>query len=82
MEKTKMIGYALASVICAALMIVLFVCNGCTGEQGQPMNLDPIVEAAAPVVVQLFVPEPWRTLTLIALGGLSGGVVGRKTGKK
>lgn len=55
---------------------------GCQAHDGQSPRPDPLVDAVAPVAVSVFVPEPWRSLVLLLMGGGLGGVVGRKTGNK
>jgi len=62
-------------------VICLLILAGCQLEQGQPVNLDPVIEAVAPVAVQIFVPEPWRTIAWALLAALGGGVIGRKIKK-
>ena len=64
------------------MLICVVVLVGCYSENRRPVNLDPVIEATAPVAVKLFVPEPWRTLALLALASMGGGVIGRKTKKK
>jgi len=74
----------LAGLLVVAIVIaVLLMLSGCQQNEASqpPVNLDPMVETAAPVAVQLFVPEPWKTLALVVLAGLGGGAVGRKTKK-
>ena len=67
------------------IAVVLLACLSCVQSDNGP-KLDPLVEAIAPVAVQLFVPEPWKTIAWVLLGsavsGGTGGVIGRKTGKK
>ena len=61
---------------------VLALLCSCQAQDGQSSRPGPLVDAVAPVAVSVFVPEPWRSLILILMGGGVGGVVGRKTGKK
>ncbi len=84
LKKRRLIRIIKEALIWAAfLAFVLWLCTGCVqSEQG--MELDPA--AVAPVAVQLFVPEPWKTIIWIllgsAVGGGAGGVIGRKAGKR
>lgn len=63
-------------LICSLLLFV-----GCQSQDGQSPRPDPLMDTVAPVAVSVFVPEPWRSLVLILMGGGLGGVVGRKTKK-
>ncbi len=63
------------------LVSVVLVLCGCQAHDGQSPRPDPLMDAVAPVAVSVFVPEPWRSLILLLMGGGLGGVVGRKTKK-
>ncbi len=62
------------------ILISLFLCS-CQSEQ-----VRPVVDAAMPVLVEVFVPPQvkfwiWIAAAVLGVGGI-GGVIGRKTGKK
>jgi len=52
------------------ISVVLCVLYGCKAQDGQSPRPDPLVDAIAPVAVSVFVPEPWRSLILLLMGGL------------
>jgi len=62
------------------IVICLLILAGCQLENGQPMNLDPVIEAVAPVAFQLLLPEisiPWKMLALLGLAVFGGSRIRR-----
>ena len=64
------------------LISVVILLASCQLENRRPVNLDPVIEAAAPIAVELFVPELYKTLALVLLAAVGGGVGVNAVGKK
>lgn len=77
MSDRKLLTILVLTVILAVLASLLCGCQ--QAANGQGMELSPTVAAVAPVVVRLFVPEPWKTIAWLVLTGAGGIVIGRKT---